>query len=88
MTTNTNNPLTAEATKFFLSLAADSGNWNGTPLLDITKEEQKGYLTACKKHGLLTTERDEDNARCYWAFVTDKGRELAKQLGTEWDEAQ
>ena len=84
MTNTINNPLTAEATKFFLRLAADSGNWNGTPLLDITKEEQKGYLTACKKHGLLTTERDEDNRRCYWAFVTDKGRQLAKELGTEW----
>jgi hypothetical protein len=86
MTTTTNNPLTPEATKFFLGLADDSHNWDGIPLLDINSEQEKGYLTACKRHGLLTTERDEDNHLCYWIIATGKGRELARQLGNAWCE--
>jgi hypothetical protein len=82
--TNTTNPLSTEATAMFLRLARDSRSWDGIPLVDCTNAADKGYLTAMKKHGLIETTQDEENRRCYWIMATDKGYELAAQLGESW----
>lgn len=57
----------------FIKLAEDAKNWNGMPLLDITKSEQ-GNLTHLKKLGLLTTEHDDG---CDWVVFTERGLEYA-----------
>lgn len=48
-------------------------NWNGTPLLSITKE-QRGNLSDLKKKGLLKTFKDEG---CDWVTFTDEGYKFA-----------
>ena len=63
----------------FIKLAKAANDWNGQPLLDITKSEQ-GNLTHLKKLGLLTTFRDEG---CDWADFTPEGKSLAQTLGID-----
>ena len=69
--------ITNESLKVFLSHAADACNWNGTPMLEITKE-QRGNLTQLKKAGLLTTFRSDG---IDWVDFTEAGIELAKGHG-------
>ena len=75
--------LTNESDKFFRELAEDAVNWNGSPLLDgnvRTNKALRGNVTDLKKKGLITTELDEGNT---WVYFTDKGRELAEDLGID-----
>jgi len=72
--------LTPASKSLFISFAEDADNWGGEPLLDITAE-QRGNLTDLKKHGLLTTFRDEG---CDWVIFTDAGREFAAANGIEY----
>ena len=69
--------LTQESLKLFLAHARDAGNWNGFPMLDITKEG-RGNLTQLKKAGLCTTFRDEG---IDWMDFTDAGIKLAAEHG-------
>ena len=69
--------LTADSLKLFLKLAGEAGNWDGHPLLDISKEEQ-GNLTDLKQRELLATETDEGHT---WVVFTEKGSALAAQHG-------
>lgn len=67
-----------EASKtLFIELAKDAGNWNGNPLIDISKE-QRGNLSQLKKSGLLTTFIDD---RCQFVEFTNDGRSYAETLG-------
>ncbi len=65
--------LTQDSFNLFISLAKDAENWQGEPLVDITKE-QRGNLTDLKKKNLLTTFHDEG---CEWAIFTADGIALA-----------
>ena len=69
--------LTSGSQQLFVKLFADRGNWNGTPLFDGSKED-RGYLTACKKAGLLRTVLEEG---CLWVEFTEAGVEFARSLG-------
>jgi hypothetical protein len=73
--------LTPESAKLFRSLVDDAGNWSGTPIVEVSRE-QKGNLTDLKKAGLLTTQADRG---CVFAYFTAKGVELAKALGLDWE---
>lgn len=50
--------VTKASLDLLVKLARDAGNWSGTPMLDITKEE-RGNLTQLKQEKLLTTFKDE-----------------------------
>jgi hypothetical protein len=63
----------------FLALANDAGNWAGTPMVDITKE-QRGNLTQLKTANLIETFTDD---YATWADFTDAGKELAAENGIE-----
>lgn len=63
----------------FTAFAKDSGNWSGTPMIDITPE-QRGNLTDLKRKGLVTTSTDEG---IQWLSFTALGKELAKEIGHE-----
>jgi len=65
--------MTAESFKLFIALANDADNWNGQPILDITKE-QRGNLSQLKKLQLLTTFKDEG---CDFVIFSDAGKKLA-----------
>lgn len=69
--------ITSQSLALFLSLANDAGNWSGTPMVDISKEE-KGNLTQLKRAKLLTT-MTEDGVT--FAFFTEAGRALAAEHG-------
>jgi hypothetical protein len=69
--------LTEKSLSLFLSLARDAKNWNGEPLLDVSKEE-RGNLTQLKREGLLSTFRDEG---CDWVIFSQAGSEFAAQHG-------
>jgi len=68
--------LSPASLSLFLALANDADNWSGTPLWDGNKREA-GNLTDLKKKGLLKTDQDEDNKKCFWVFFTESGKELA-----------
>jgi hypothetical protein len=69
--------LTAESLELFIEIASDADNWNGQPIINISKE-QRGNLSDLKKKGLLVTFRDEG---CDWADFTPEGRSLAQIHG-------
>jgi len=71
--------ISADSLSLFIELASDAENWNGQPLLNITKE-QRGNLSDLKKKGLVTTFRDEG---CDWADFTDVGIAFAAKHGIE-----
>ena len=81
--------LTPETLARFLKYAKDAGNWNGTPLVGGNvggDPADKGYLTAMKKAGIITTweDRDRINGRVtvsVWMEFTDAGKALAKANG-------
>jgi hypothetical protein len=75
-TTNSMN-LTPASLAVFVRHAKDAGNWNGCPMLDITKEE-RGNLTDLKAKGLVTTSKDEG---IEWVFFTDTGKAFAASMG-------
>jgi len=75
--------LSTECLAYFMELAEDAGNWNGSPLIGGNVRQTKqagGYLTDLKMKELLFTQEEEGNV---WAFFTDAGRALALQHGTE-----
>lgn len=78
------NELTPASLELFLKFARDAANWSGTPLIggnfDFTKADA-GNLTDLKKHGLVTTTRDDDNRLCFWLDFTPAGLELAAAHG-------
>lgn len=61
--------LTAESYNLLVSLVKDAPNWEGQPLVDITKE-QRGNLSDLKRRGILTTFKDEG---CMFAIFTEIG---------------
>ena len=67
----------------FMALVKDAGNWNGQPLLDISKEE-RGNVTQLKRAGLITTEKDEGNV---WVQFTEAGKAFAVKLGATLSES-
>lgn len=69
--------LTAESLELFIEIASDAGNWNGQPIINISKE-QRGNLSDLKKKGLLATFSDEG---CDWADFTPEGKSLAQIYG-------
>lgn len=69
--------ISKDSLNLFIALASDADNWNGQPLIDITKE-QRGNLSDLKKKGLITTFRDDG---CDWADFTDDGIALAAEHG-------
>jgi len=71
--------ISADSLSLFIELASDAENWNGQPLLDITKE-QRGNLSDLKKKGLMVTFRDEG---CDWVDFTDQGIAFAAEHGIE-----
>jgi hypothetical protein len=71
--------LTPASLALFLALANDAGNWNGTPLLDISNKE-RGNLTDLKKNGLVKTFKDEG---CDWVSFTAEGKTFAASNGVD-----
>lgn len=71
--------LTAESLELFIKIASDAGEWDGQPIIDISKE-QRGNLSDLKKKNLLVTFRDEG---CDWADFTPEGISLAQTLGID-----
>ena len=69
--------ITTASKNLFIALASDAVNWNGQPLLDVTKEE-RGNVTHLKKLGLIKTIREE---RCDFVDFTDAGKAYAAELG-------
>ena len=69
--------LTTATLDLFLALANDAANWNGQPIIDITKE-QRGNLTQLKRARLLETFRDEG---CDFAIFTSEGKAFALSNG-------
>jgi hypothetical protein len=63
-------------------LINDAPNWNGQPLIDITKE-QRGNLTDLKRRGLLKTFTEEG---CQFAIFTEIGIEVAAKVNVKIDE--
>ena len=73
--------LSPEALAYFLAHARDAGNWSGSPLVGGNVPQTKaadGYLTACKKAGVLTTFVDDGDS---WICFTDAGVALAAANG-------
>jgi hypothetical protein len=75
----TANKITAESLELFIELASDAENWNGQPIVNISKE-QRGNLSDLKKKGLLVTFRDEG---CDWVDFTPEGKALAENHGIQ-----
>jgi hypothetical protein len=74
--------ITDTSRELFAELAADAGNWGGTPLLDGnvgTDRHTRGNLTQLKKAGLISTFTDED--RNTFVEFTHAGAEYADILG-------
>ena len=69
--------ITFDSLNLFLALANDAENWNGQPLLDITKE-QRGNLTQLKVANLLTTFRDDG---CDFVIFSNESKALALNHG-------
>lgn len=65
----------------FMQYARDAANWGGTPLVGGNvggDPADKGYITAMKKAGLVTTWEDCGGV---WMRFTDNGKSLAKSHG-------
>lgn len=67
--------ITDTSLALFLDLANDAGNWSGTPLADVTKEE-RGNLTQLKRAGLLVTYVDNGDP---FAVFTQAGVKFAAE---------
>lgn len=68
----------------FLSYAKDAGNWSGKSLVRGNvggTKAARGNFTQLKQAGLITTERDQDNALCAWIYFTVAGVALAAEHG-------
>jgi hypothetical protein len=69
--------LSPEALKLMEQIVADAGNWGGTPptfnFISGKTDPAKGYLTALKRKGLLSTFKSDGDE---WIQFSD----LAKQL--------
>lgn len=77
MSTQPATPMTEATAKLFDELAADAGNWSGTPEVWITRA-QRGNLTDLKARGLLTTFPYNGGT---WAAFTTAGLKLARERG-------
>lgn len=71
--------ITEESHGLFLGLFDDVGNWSGTPLADVTKE-QRGNLTDLKRKKLITTFNYDGDP---FATITTKGLAYAKEQGRD-----
>lgn len=71
------NRLAEVSVALFTDLVKDAGNWSGTPMVDISKEE-RGNLTQLKRAKLLSTQTDDGIA---FAYFTPEGVAYAKALG-------
>lgn len=69
--------LTPASLELFKELVEDAGNWSGSPLVCVSREE-RGNLTQLKRQGLIETFTDEG---CAFATFTDKGKTFAAELG-------
>lgn len=77
----TNATLTPETLAYFLSHARDAANWSGTPCVGgnvAQGHREDGYLTACKKAGLLQTFVSD---RMTFIEFTAEGRAFAAEHG-------
>jgi len=82
--------LTPKSLEFFVEYVNDAGNWSGTPLFNgnvtVTSERaDRGYLTACKAAGLMTSFRESGRENgtgnsLTWVEFTDLGRALAAHV--------
>ena len=73
--------LSADALAYFVKLAADARNWGGRPLIGGNVKQgatENGYLTACKKAGLVETYNQDGST---WAAFTVAGVALAAEHG-------
>jgi len=77
MKTATQMTLTTESHALFMELAGSAGDWNGQPVVDVSRE-QRGNLTDLKKVGLLTTFKSDG---CQFADFTASGIAYAAQHG-------
>lgn len=66
--------MTEDTAYLLVSFCLDAPNWNGSPMLDISKED-RGNLTDLKKRGLLNTWKDDGIT---YVFFTDAGKQLIK----------
>lgn len=71
--------LTTASHELFMDLARTAGDWSGTPLVELTREE-RGNLTDLKRHGLLSTMESDG---CVFAYFTTAGGEYAAEHGVE-----
>jgi hypothetical protein len=71
--------LTAQSMKLFAQLCYDSGDWSGSPLVDVNRQT-RGNLTDLKKAGLIRTVTDEGNV---FAEFTDLGYKYAALHGID-----
>ena len=80
--------ITEASKEVFINYANDAGNWSGTPLVGgnvNSAAKDRGYLTALKKQGLITTFYDDGNT---WLSFTKLGVAYAHSLGInmiDWD---
>lgn len=78
--------LSPKSEALFRDLIKDADNWSGTPLFGGNvggDKKSAGNLTDLKKKELLTTCQDEENKNCQWVHFTDKGLDLAKEMGLD-----
>ncbi|CAB4126529.1 hypothetical protein UFOVP75_2 [uncultured Caudovirales phage] len=69
--------LTPATRALFVSLVADAPDWNGEPLLNISKE-QRGNLSDLKMRGLVRTVIDDSGFKpCQFVQFTAQGRTQA-----------
>jgi hypothetical protein len=68
--------LTPASYDLLISLIKDAPNWEGQPLIDITKE-QRGNLSDLKRRGFLDTFREEG---CMFAIFTPLGAAFAADV--------
>lgn len=68
--------LTPASYSLLIDLIKDAPNWEGQPLIDITKE-QRGNLSDLKRRGFLDTFKDEG---CMFAIFTPIGTAFAAEV--------
>jgi hypothetical protein len=75
--------LPAGSLSYFIDLAKDAGNWNGTPWFDgnvAAGKSASGYVNRLVKAGLIESHDDDGKAFCVF---TAKGIEGAAKLGID-----
>lgn len=73
--------MSPDAHAFFVWLAKDAEEWNGTPLVGgnyTHTNRHDGLLTALKRAGLVVTHRE---GNCAWVHFTYRGMEYAASKG-------